>query len=261
MTGAAPSPWPSAETLAAVGRVVLAPGAVTDGFQGIDVREEDGRLLTEFRWRMDPNAYVVAFAFPEDATSPWTGLPVDDAQEWAQEIAFLLMEELDTGLVARARRSQRGDAVELAVHDVPGDVLGPEFYLGEVLPENDWIVAEAGLNPAVPQQSRRDGRLISWLAVHPNTRRFHPLVAHGSVSWLPGQSGVASLDLLEAAPGEASHVVGGLAKTLVFLAAYAGASTVVASHSAEELAALGFTPANNQTWSVPTLGFGVTSRP
>lgn len=107
------SPWPIAETLAATRRVLLAPNAVTGGFVGVDVRDDADHMLVEFRWRSDPNNYVVAFEYPEDVTSPWTGLPVDDSQEWARDIAFLLMEELDTGFVARAQRTSRGNAVEL----------------------------------------------------------------------------------------------------------------------------------------------------
>lgn len=252
-------PWTDAETLAAARQVLLAPGAVTRGFEGIDVRDDADRLLVEFQWLRDPNHYVVDFPYPEDATSAWTGLPVSDAQEWAVDIAFLLMEELDTGFVARARRTRRGNAVALAFDAFSEDVLGREWYVGNVLPENDWIIEDAALDPSVPRQRRQDGTLIAWLSVHPNTIRFGPVAAHGAISWMPGTDDVATLDMIQMSEDVASDVQLGLARLLVFQAMYAGARGVVSAQSGVLLMRLGFTSLDGATWTVSTLDYGTST--
>jgi hypothetical protein len=240
-------------------QILLRRGAVTDGFTGVDVRDDGNRMLLEFRWRRDPNTYVLGIDYPEDASSPWDGLPVDGAQQWAQDLDGLLMEELDTGLVARARRRARGDFVELDFHQDSRDRLPPGYYIGEVFAENEWIIANGGLDPSVPQRCRRDGTSVAWMVVHPNTVRPLPVVAHGSVSWVPGAPGVASLDMLEVVRDVPQEIAAALAETLVFLAAYEGATQVVAGGWAGSLQGIGFSARLDGSWSVETVGFGTTA--
>ena len=61
-------------------------------------------ILVTFRWRDDPQLYGIRFptGAPEGAS---TGEVCATAEEWAHEVALVLMEELDTGLVSRGRRS------------------------------------------------------------------------------------------------------------------------------------------------------------
>lgn len=107
------------------------PGAITDGVSGVDVRDLDDELLVVFRWMRDPNPFGIRFPYPDAYVSPWTGLPVESVEEWAAELAFLLMEELDTGLVRRAPRTVRDGFVELGTDDAP-DVAPAGYFIGEV---------------------------------------------------------------------------------------------------------------------------------
>ena len=49
--------------------------------------------------------YGVRFPTTGAPDGPSTGEVCETAEEWAQEVALVLMEELDTGLVTRGRRS------------------------------------------------------------------------------------------------------------------------------------------------------------
>lgn len=250
-------PWPRAETLAAAREWLLGP-AVTDGFVGLDVRDEADRLVLEFRWMKDPNVYLIAVDYPapEDADS-WPA--ADPARGWVMDQSILLMEELDTGLVARADRRVRGDSIELDMDQDFPDRIPREYYIGEVFAENEWTIANGGMDPDVPQRRTRDGSLIAWLVVHPNTLRPTPVMAHGSVSWIPGAPGVASLDVLEVGRDVPQEIEGILAETLVFSAAYEGATEVVAGRWAESLQGIGFSARPDGSWSVATVGFRTTS--
>lgn len=61
-------------------------------------------IVVTFHWRDDPQLYGVHFPTTEAPKGPSTGEVCETAEEWAQEVALVLMEELDTGLVARGRR-------------------------------------------------------------------------------------------------------------------------------------------------------------
>jgi hypothetical protein len=95
-------------------------------------------LLVSFRWDHDPTVYAYLSDVSDLGTSPWTGLPVDTLDDWALDLRFLLMEELDTGGVYYAPRRecygyvlldldelwQGGSSAESA--DVETLPLGPE---------------------------------------------------------------------------------------------------------------------------------------
>ncbi|WP_432545330.1 hypothetical protein [Kineococcus sp. SYSU DK004] len=131
-------PWTGEVVVRALRERLLGEGAVTAGFAGLDVRAAlpgeppprapgpDGadavdHVVVLLRWRQDPCLYGVAFALEPggasgDEGSPpgvSTGLPVDSPQEWAQEVAWWLAEELGTGLVRRAGRARVGDVTFL----------------------------------------------------------------------------------------------------------------------------------------------------
>lgn len=61
-------------------------------------------IVVTFHWRDDPQLYGVRFSITEAPEGPSTGEVCETAEEWAQEVALVLMEELDTGLVTRGRR-------------------------------------------------------------------------------------------------------------------------------------------------------------
>jgi hypothetical protein len=132
-------PWPREVILDAARAVVLGEGRVTEGFRGIEVRNEGDRLVVEFRWRRDPNTYLLRFPFPDGVQ--------ESPEYWAEELAFLLMEELDTGLVRRSGRTPLGDGlVELKIDGAP-DVMPSAYYVGDVPLDAHagWFLDEAGL--------------------------------------------------------------------------------------------------------------------
>ncbi len=105
-------------------------------------------IVVTFRWRDDPQLYGVRFPTSEAPESPSTGELCDTAEDWAHEVALVLMEELDTGLVNRGRRvvGSRG-VVELDYrHDdpayeeeqhVPSPSPDGHYWIDVVLPETD----------------------------------------------------------------------------------------------------------------------------
>ncbi|MGW0230799.1 hypothetical protein ACWDWO_21010 [Actinopolymorpha singaporensis] len=126
--------WPREEIVAASRTHLLRPGAVAEGYAGVEVVEEAEAMLVVFRWRRDPNVYALEVDYPTVPESPMTGEPVDSAEEWAQDLEMHLAEELGTGLVHRARRTLREGHVLLESDDAPdAPAAGPPgFYIGSV---------------------------------------------------------------------------------------------------------------------------------
>lgn len=104
-------PWPRSETLSVARTALLRKGAVTDGFHGVDVAEENGQLLVAFRWSHDPDLYAVAFPMPgRPPRGVCTGEIVPSVEDWIREVGFRLTEELETGMMCR-QRERRPDGV------------------------------------------------------------------------------------------------------------------------------------------------------
>src|SRR5262245_43645714 len=95
-------------------------------------------MLVVFRWRRDPNVYTIEVDYPRVSESPMTGEPVGSAGEWAEGLEWHLMEELDTGLVRRARRRVRDGRVLLDLDDAP-DVSPAGFWIGAVPLDDDQV--------------------------------------------------------------------------------------------------------------------------
>jgi hypothetical protein len=68
-------------------------------------------ILVTFRWGDDPHLYGVRFPTTDAPEGASTGEVCRTADEWAQEVALVLMEELDTGLVTRGRRSSNAQGL------------------------------------------------------------------------------------------------------------------------------------------------------
>ena len=68
-------------------------------------------IVVTFHWRDDPQLYGVRFSASEAPIGPCTGGVCDSVEEWAEEVGWRLMEELDTGLVIRGRRTLIPDGV------------------------------------------------------------------------------------------------------------------------------------------------------
>ncbi|MCT1617713.1 hypothetical protein [Janibacter hoylei] len=96
----------------------------TEGFHLVDVRAEIGTESTTgdevavvFRWRRNPHTFVVRFG--RDLQGPYSDLEAwpegqDPLEAWCEDVQFWLMEELDTGLLARATRHREGEAIVLS---------------------------------------------------------------------------------------------------------------------------------------------------
>ena len=74
------------------------------GFRGVCMTQVENGLLLTFQWTRDPNTYAIRFSLPGTPGDEGGVLPADSSESWAQEQALWLMEKLDTGFCARARR-------------------------------------------------------------------------------------------------------------------------------------------------------------
>ncbi|MFF4190011.1 hypothetical protein [Nonomuraea sp. NPDC001831] len=242
--------WSRADALAAVRARLLRPGAVTAGFAGVEVVAEGDGLLVVFRWRRDPNTYALRIGFPAASESAWTGLPVSSADAWAHDVEFLLMEELDTGLVRRSRRTVRDGRVLLDTRDAP-DVWPAGYYVDAVPLDDDapatdagfWL-ARAGLDVGVPRRLIAEARLACWLQAYLDHDRGEPFVGHAAASWEDERHTMARLDVACVLPGVPAGVRRALARLAVHEVAEAGALGVVTAIDVPELRELGFGPAD-----------------
>ncbi|UTT64865.1 hypothetical protein NMQ01_08940 [Janibacter sp. CX7] len=101
----------------------------TEGFALLGVREEGDEVAVVFRWRRNPHHFVVRFG--RDFAAFFAEEEGAGLDAWCEDVGFWLMEELDTGLLARADRqcagaevvltspSDRHRPTEVSVHDVP----------------------------------------------------------------------------------------------------------------------------------------------
>jgi hypothetical protein len=237
-------PWSREETLTAARERLLRAGGVTDGFGPLDVQIADDFLAVRFRWWQDPNRFVVRLRLPDTAESPWTGCPVDSAEEWAADLAGALMEELDTGFVRRARRTPQGDEVELAWEEdreLP-DILG--YYISgvpfEFGPDPGRHLASAGFDISLPRRAIEEGRLISWLEAYVDNAQGRPYVGQAVVVGDRVSADAAVLDVLETVAGIPEDVSSILALNAVHGAAEAGYLVVTTRLADPVLTALGF---------------------
>ncbi|MFF0310198.1 hypothetical protein ACFYSC_22430 [Streptosporangium sp. NPDC004379] len=252
--------------------------AMTDGCSGLDVVMEPDNLLVVFRWRRDPNVYAVEVAFPATPTSPWTGLPVTSAYEWAADVMAGLSENLATGLVLRSRRKVRDGYVVLDARDAV-DVCPAGYFIDSVplvgapsssrppfswswrrrthvtwgppeesvpLPASEvgsWL-AGAGMDVSLPRRLIAEARLACWLQAHVDNDRGEPYVGQVVASWEDARCATARLDLVHTKPGVPSEVRGALVRSAVRMVTENGALHVVTALDVPELHGLGFRPAN-----------------
>ena len=96
--------WTPAQLLDAVqARVVHGPDG--DGETPMQATLDGSDLLVTFRWPGEPQLLCMRFPVPEAPVGPSTGELCDTPAEWANEVGWVLMEELDTGLARWGRRS------------------------------------------------------------------------------------------------------------------------------------------------------------
>lgn len=244
--GVVTDPWPRTETLRATRSALLRPGAVADGFRGRGVQLYGEDLMVTFRWRSDPNTYGVQFELPAvPADSPWTGMPVHSAGQWASDLNGWLMEELQTGLVRRAGRRAVEGVVELDPDLQRGwDITGWYVSMGGwVTPARGALaLAGAGIGPVRSAQLLLGGRLISWLHANVNNITGSPTVGQAAIGWVTSSAGPARLDLLTVDPDVPVSVGRMLAHHAVHDAAEAGATEVTTTLEHPWLHDVGFRP-------------------
>lgn len=247
--------WSPEAIVKAVRESLGRSGRVSEGFRLDSVWHEHRDLMVTFRWRRDPNRYAVRFSLPDGAAaeSPWTGLPIASAQEWAQDAAGLLTEELDTGVVRRARRERQHDVVELDWRAAPDPCPPGYYHTTVVLPSalTRWpaipglcadfgrSLAAAGLDVSTPRRQYRRGRLLSWLQLNSDTASPQP-IGHTSVAWHPTLRDTATLDVLQILTGMPDTAAPYLAHMAVHDAAEAGAQRIQGTCAHPQLTQAGF---------------------
>lgn len=249
MTGqarAVTDPWPRPETLTATRAALLQPGAVADGFRGRGVELQSGNLLVTFQWWADPNTYGLRFELPASpAESPWTGLPVHSADEWASDVAGWLMEQLQTGLIRRAGRHEVAGVAELDLNRQRGwDITGYSVSMsGRLLPARAaFALIATGVGPVRAAQLLTGGRLISWLYAYLDDSTGSSTVGQAVVGWGSRSSEPARLVLLAIDSHVPVSVGRMLAHHAVHDAAEAGAIKVTTTLNAPWLLDVGFSP-------------------
>lgn len=82
---------------------------------------DDGDILVTFEWSGEADRLGMRFWPSQAPVGPCTGEVCDSPAEWATEVGWVLMEELETGLTRRAHRSVTADGVvELRYRPAPG---------------------------------------------------------------------------------------------------------------------------------------------
>lgn len=264
-------PWSRDTVVQGLREQLLVPGAVTAGFIGLDVvpgtpRRPAGNgapadlgVTVLFRWRHDPATYAIEVptaveilpaaredhrgsSLPKEvSTGPGASL-----HAWVGEVAVWLMEELDTGLIRRAVRTQIGDVVVLTAGAHTTGVVPAGYQLGEVYvgPRSGYgrHLAGVGLDVTGARQLIAQDRLVEWLHAHVDNPRGEPFVGHAVVSRerADAHAGSARLEVLEVVPGTSSAVTAALAFNAARGAIEAGASTVFTDLDDPALHQVGF---------------------
>lgn len=260
-------PWSRESVARSLGQRVLVEGAVTGGFTGLDVRPAlpgeppypeavHDHVVVVLRWRQDTSVYAIAVPLqPEGAHGDpglppgiSTGLPTTSLQEWVEEVVLWLMEELDTGLVRRATRTQVGDLTFLttggATDVLPEGYYVSTLYIGPGGGKGEHL-ADVGLDVSTARRVLSSGRLIVWLHAHVDNSRGEPFVGHAVVARPSadeaGDGGQpARLEVLEVVPGTPGTVAAALAYHAVRDAIESGAQTIFSALDDPALEEVGF---------------------
>ena len=160
--------------------VLLVDGAVTEGFRGVAVAQDDGQLVVHFRWRNLPYPLQVRIAL-DDGLDPLTRVPSDSAEDWVHGLVFRLMEELDTGAVAWCARQIRGEGWELLLDEPRVDAVPRGFldtYFVEQRPSSRWsLMGPGGLDIAVIRELDLARTAATWWVAYVNNNHGAPDVA------------------------------------------------------------------------------------
>lgn len=222
------------QVLEAARRILLQDRSVTDGWRTLDVALDAGQLLVTFTWQQLPYRFAVRFALDDLAEGVWTGMPVDNADEWVHELSGLLMEEFDTGAAGGLPRVVRGDLVELLIGQPRLGQLPPEmravYYVDTRGVEGDWFMLENGLDPKAALDAHARRQLRAWWNAYVNNAQGLPLVAQLVVTGLGQDAHLAYLQVRDDLPEPVPDVViAELIYSAVWSAACEGARRITCS--------------------------------
>ncbi len=162
----------------------------------VDVRASASDAVVLLRWGRDPNVYGIPI--PLGAVDKFFGWPDEGIEQRLADLDITLMEELDTGLMHRARRRLVGDYIELTGPDWPYD---QRFYPSVAYPGHGdpralaATMRAAGLDPALALARAEAGTLVAWVVAHENNRQGMPYLGQAVVTGLDEKH--AELELLE----------------------------------------------------------------
>ncbi|WP_157438924.1 hypothetical protein [Aestuariimicrobium kwangyangense] len=218
-------------------------GGLGDAFATVlDISAREQQVLVTFSWMAYPHRLA-------HALGPHSEYRDDDAvvahpAEWAEDAATWLDEQLGTGLVFRAARQARGDALELVEPDWPFD---SRFYVSSVdsLTGNDgngWTSLntfdEQGFDTAMLRSLRADGSLISWERASVDDLHGSRWVGHAGVAAIDAET--AGLVFCQTLSGVPDTVLLELCLGAAHQASWRGARRVVTDLEAPVLDVLGF---------------------
>jgi hypothetical protein len=236
-----PSSWDAADVVPAL-RSALE--WTESGCKGLAIDDlttaSDRTALLKFSWFNDPHRFGLEIPFPGE-TSLLTGEPIESLQQWASDAAVLLLEELDTGLVVGAARSQGDGYILLGERSWPFD---ERFYISDIGSSRRLQFLRAdGLDTATPSRLRRQGDFITWYTAYVNNRWGEPYVGQVVASWQSPTT--ASIEYLQVLDGAPNTVAIDLVATAAHEASSAGAEQVVTRLEVHELSVIGFRPSQD----------------
>lgn len=97
-----PPDWADEAVVAAVRSRLLHVSAERGGYAPAHVALDAEDILVTFRRRRDSQLYGLRFSLANLPTGPSTGEVCGSPDEWAQEVRWVLDEEIGTGLVQEA---------------------------------------------------------------------------------------------------------------------------------------------------------------
>lgn len=197
-------------------------GSVSTDFRTVRIVVDGTTLHVHFQWKKNPNTFAIAIRIPQfdsDFRSP----PIHNPSAWMSEAASNYDEELSTGYMTRAQRSVVDGGVVLLHNPSRG---GPphDHYITATTPgyASEKKLRAHGMNVDDCIAASSDGRLISWLNLHPSL----DFVAHAATVW-SSEERVAELSCLEELDGVPEEALRQLVWVLVNETANVGARYVV----------------------------------
>ncbi|KAA0024574.1 hypothetical protein [Antrihabitans cavernicola] len=173
------------------------------------------------------------------STDDFRGPAVDSPEGFVSTLLLDWMEELETGLAVRGRRT-RLDGVLHISSEPPTETTRSAYYVSNVpLHETSgsWLERE-GLNTDGAVAAKNDGTLAGWLQAYENNIHGRPYVGHAAAWWTTPS--IANFDVLQTVAGTPDSVSGQLIRQMTHTLANAGAHEVHTRFTHSAFAELGY---------------------